>query len=82
MVYGQGQTIDVDRMIDMLTALEKFIAVKDADGSAFKVDGKRGGVDVESWRMRVEQGVWLMSEIVEQVTMRHRLCPRRVTTPL
>lgn len=47
MVYGQGETIDVDRMIDMLTALEKFIAVKEyADGSAFKVDGKRGGLDV------------------------------------
>ena len=47
MVYGQGQSIDVDRLIEMLTALEKFIAVKEyADGSAFKVDGRRGGVDI------------------------------------
>ena len=37
-VYGKGDTMDVDRMIDMLQALEKFVAVKDFnDGSAFKV---------------------------------------------
>lgn len=45
MVYGQSDTLDVDRIIDMLQALEKFVAVKDSgDGSAFKVDGVRGGV--------------------------------------
>lgn len=44
MVYGQSDTLDVDRIIDMLQALEKFVAVKDSgDGSAFKVDGQRGG---------------------------------------
>ena len=38
MVYGKGETFDVDRMIDLLQALEKFVAVKDyGDGSAFKV---------------------------------------------
>lgn len=47
MVYGQSDTLDVDRIIDMLQALEKFVAVKDSgDGSAFKVDGIRGGVYV------------------------------------
>lgn len=47
MVYGQSDTLDVDRIIDMLQALEKFVAVKDTgDGSAFKVDGVRGGVYV------------------------------------
>ena len=29
MVYGQGESFDVDRMIDMLQALEKFVAVRD-----------------------------------------------------
>ena len=44
MVYGNSNSIDVDRMIDMLTALEKFVAVKEySDGSAFKVAGVRGG---------------------------------------
>ena len=47
MVYGQSDTLDVDRIIDMLQALEKFVAIKDTgDGSAFKVDGIRGGVYV------------------------------------
>jgi len=47
MVYGKSQTFDVDRMIDLLQALEKFVAVRDTgDGSAFKVDGMRGGVSV------------------------------------
>lgn len=47
MVYGRGKTLDADRLIDMLQALEKFVSVRDGgDGSAFKVDGKRGGVYV------------------------------------
>lgn len=47
MVYGKKDELDVERMIDMLQALEKFVAVKDkGDGSAFKVDGKRGDVYV------------------------------------
>jgi len=47
MVYGKGDSFDVDRMIDLLQALEKFVAVKETgDGSAFKVDGVRGGVDL------------------------------------
>ena len=47
MVYGSSQSFDVDRMIDLLQALEKFVAVRDTgDGSAFKVDGMRGGVAV------------------------------------
>ena len=38
MVYGKSQQFDVDRMIDMLQALEKFVAIKeDGDGTAFKV---------------------------------------------
>ena len=47
MIYGKGDTVDVDRIIDMLTALEKFIAVKDyADGTAFKQGDTRGGTKV------------------------------------
>jgi len=47
MVYGQGESFDVDRIIDMLQALEKFVAVRDeGDGSAFKVDGVRAGVEL------------------------------------
>mmetsp|Transcript_11963 Transcript_11963/g.23278 ORF Transcript_11963/g.23278 Transcript_11963/m.23278 type:complete len:815 (-) Transcript_11963:359-2803(-) len=47
MVYGQSDTFDVDRMIDMLQALEKFVAVKnEGDGTAFKVDGVRGNVEL------------------------------------
>jgi aarF domain-containing kinase len=39
MVYGNSETMDVDRMIDMLQAVEKFVAVKDfGDGSAYKVN--------------------------------------------
>mmetsp|Transcript_5279 Transcript_5279/g.13802 ORF Transcript_5279/g.13802 Transcript_5279/m.13802 type:complete len:452 (+) Transcript_5279:1371-2726(+) len=47
MVYGAEGTFDVDRVIDLLQALEKFVAVRDTgDGSAYKVDGVRGGVYV------------------------------------
>merc|ERR1719424_2568673 len=47
MVYGKGEVFDVDRMIDLLQALEKFVAVRDTgDGSAFKVDGMRGATEV------------------------------------
>ena len=47
MVYGKTDTLDANRMIDMLQAVEKFVAVKDyGDGSSFKVDGVRGGVYV------------------------------------
>lgn len=47
MVYGRGDTFDVDRMIDLLQALEKFISVRDTgDGSAYKVDGVRGATDL------------------------------------
>lgn len=46
-MYGKQKAFDVERMIDMLQALEKFVAVKDyGDGSAFKVDGVRGDVYV------------------------------------
>eukprot|EP00310_Coccolithus_braarudii_P012979 CAMPEP_0183344758 /NCGR_PEP_ID=MMETSP0164_2-20130417/10350_1 /TAXON_ID=221442 /ORGANISM="Coccolithus pelagicus ssp braarudi, Strain PLY182g" /LENGTH=782 /DNA_ID=CAMNT_0025515807 /DNA_START=212 /DNA_END=2560 /DNA_ORIENTATION=- len=49
MVYGKTGSFDVDRMIDMLQALEKFVAVKDnGDGTAFKVDGVRGMTDLGS----------------------------------
>lgn len=38
MVYGRSDSFDVDRMIDLLQALEKYAAVRDnGDGSAFKV---------------------------------------------
>lgn len=44
MVYGQSGVFDVERVIDLLQALEKFLAVRDSgDGTAFKVDGVRGG---------------------------------------
>jgi len=49
MVYGKSEQFDVDRMIDLLQALEKFVAIKDTgDGTAFKVDGVRGGTDLGS----------------------------------
>ena len=44
MVYGKGDVLDVDRLLDMLQALEKFVAVRDrGDGGAFKVGGVRAG---------------------------------------
>ena len=44
MVYGREGRFDAERLIDLLQALEKFKAVRDeGDGSAFKVDGYRGG---------------------------------------
>lgn len=49
MIYGDGasESFDVERLIDLLQALEKFVAVRDTgDGSAYKVDGVRGGVYV------------------------------------
>lgn len=47
MIYGQSDTLDVERMIDMLQAFEKFVKVKDTgDGTSFKVQGVRGGVYV------------------------------------
>ena len=47
MVYGEAETFDVERLIDLLQALEKFVAVRDTgDGTAYKVDGVRGGVYV------------------------------------
>ena len=47
MVYGESDTFDVERVIDLLQALEKFVAVRDTgDGAAYKVDGVRGGVYV------------------------------------
>lgn len=47
MIYGKTDTFDVERMIDMLQALEKFVAVKDeGDGTAYKKDGVRGNVYV------------------------------------
>jgi len=49
MVYGQENTFDAERLIDLLQALEKFTAVRDkGDGSAFKVDGVRGNKVVGS----------------------------------
>ena len=47
MVYGRSNSLDVERLIDILQALEKFIAVKDfGDGSSFKMDGVRGNTYV------------------------------------
>lgn len=47
MVYGRDGYFDAEKVIDLLQALEKFSAVRDGgDGSAFKVDGYRGGVYV------------------------------------
>ena len=47
MVYGKSNTLDVDRMIDLLQAFEKFVAVKEyGDGSSYKKDGLRGDVFV------------------------------------
>lgn len=47
MVYGKDGSFDAEKVIDLLQALEKFKSVRDeGDGSAFKVDGYRGGVYV------------------------------------
>merc|ERR1719421_708926 len=47
MVYGNSKSFDAERLIDLLQAPEKFVAVRDTGGgTAFKVDGVRGGVDV------------------------------------
>ncbi len=47
MVYGSEGSFDAEKLIDLLQALEKFTAVKDeGDGSAFKVDGVRGSVNL------------------------------------
>jgi aarF domain-containing kinase len=49
MVYGRDEQFDAENLIDLLQALEKFQAVRDqGDGSAFKVDGVRGGKVVGS----------------------------------
>lgn len=49
MIYGKEGVLDAERLIDLLQAVEKFIAVKDyGDGSAFKVDGQRGSVQLGS----------------------------------
>ena len=43
MIYGRDGNFDAENLIDLLQALEKFTAVRDAgDGSAFKVNGVRG----------------------------------------
>lgn len=44
MVYGRsGEDLDAERLIDLLQAVEKFVAIRDdGDGSAYKVEGKRG----------------------------------------
>jgi len=42
MLFGSKNQLDMDRVIDMLQALEKFVDVKDkGDGSAFKVSWNR-----------------------------------------
>merc|ERR1711968_143930 len=49
MVYGESGVFDAERLIDLLQALEKFVAVKEfGDGKAFKVDGVRGSTDLGS----------------------------------
>jgi len=49
MIYGKEGVFDAENAIDLLQALEKFSAVRDeGDGSAFKVDGMRGGKAVGS----------------------------------
>jgi aarF domain-containing kinase len=44
MVYGRtGDDFDANRLIDLLQAMEKFVAIRDdGDGSAYKVNGLRG----------------------------------------
>lgn len=43
MVYGRGGDLNAENLIDLLQALEKFVAVRnDGDGSAFKNNGIRG----------------------------------------
>jgi len=47
MVYGNEGSFDAEKLIDLLQALEKFTAVRDeGDGSAFKVDGVRGSMNL------------------------------------
>merc|ERR1712228_501991 len=49
MVYGREGEFDVEKLIDLLQALEKFTAVRDeGDGTAFKVNGVRGSRTVGS----------------------------------
>jgi len=45
LVYPDG-IFDADRMIDVLVAFEKYGSVEDGDGTAFKVGGVRGGVNL------------------------------------
>ena len=35
MIYGKSDTLDMDRIIDMLQAFEKFVAVKDDGDGRF-----------------------------------------------
>ena len=47
MIYGKSNSLDIDRLIDLLQAFEKFVQVKDyGDGSAYKKEGVRGGMFV------------------------------------
>jgi aarF domain-containing kinase len=49
MIYGKNNEFDVENVIDLLQALEKFTAIRDdGDGTAFKVDGIRGNKVVGS----------------------------------
>jgi aarF domain-containing kinase len=49
MIYGKDGQFDVDNVIDLLQALEKFTSVKDdGDGSSFKVNGIRGNKNLGS----------------------------------
>ena len=43
-VYGDATTLDAERLIDLLQAMEKFVAVRDTgDGTAFKARGAAPG---------------------------------------
>lgn len=47
MIYGKDDVFEVENVIDLLQALEKFTAIRDdGDGTAFKVDGVRGDKNV------------------------------------
>eukprot|EP01031_Cornospumella_fuschlensis_P031574 gene31574-38160_t len=47
LLCGRKDSIDVDRLLELLQAIEKFVGVRDkGDGTAFKVAGMRGSVYV------------------------------------
>lgn len=77
MVYGRtGDDLDAERLIDLLQAVEKFVAIRDdGDGSAYKVDGKRGN------RYVGKAGDYRGSQLVDISDRQQILPPQRGMVP-